>query len=372
MRSRPTTFSPGAGLRSRGSLSQRFRVWRRQPRKQSSRLFWGLLGLTALLDTFLIGLTIYLLFFTRPATPGWASRVEGDGPARRPWAACLLAAGMLGTSLAARARRPLPARGLHVAGLLGYAVVVGSAVAVSTWPQDGAAAGLTWAALLAGALGLLLDWTGGSRVSLLAGALVSAVLLFGADCWPGTAGPELPGWSALRHGGARQATGGLLVLAGYGALALAWGLGNLTLLRMLFAPHRACSIRVLSDGVFRALRLGVVLLAVGALLGGFPGWCSREACDVAVVLAGVLLLHARFAGWVQDLGLALGCAAGFAALVLAWGGLAWLPAANPAALACCGWLFWSALATASLALHATRRYWFASPDRPKTDLDDLP
>jgi hypothetical protein len=372
MRSRPTTSFPGAGRRSRGSLSQRFRVWRRQPRKQSARLFWGLLALVILLDTLLVGMAICLLFFTLPRMPSWTSWLAGEGPSRRPWAACLLAAGMLGIGLAAGPRRPRAARGLYAAGLLGYAVVVGSAAAVSSWTQDGAAAGLTWTALLAGALGLLLDWTSRSRVFLLAGALVSAVLLLEADCWPTAAGPQVPGWTAVLHGGGRQAAGGLLLLSGYAALALAGGLGNLTLLRMLLAPHRARSIRELSDGGFRALRWGVVLLAAGAALGGVPGWRSREACDVAVSLAALLLLHARFAGWMQDLGLALGCAAGFAALVLAWCGTAWLGGANPAARACFGWLCWAALATASLALHATHRWWFTSPDCPKTDLEDLP
>ena len=57
-----------------------------------------------------------------------------------------------------------------------------------------------------------------------------------------------------------------------------------------------------------------------------------------MTLAALLLLHARFAGWVQDLGLALGCAAGFIALLLAWCGLSWLPAADAAGWIAFGWL----------------------------------
>ncbi len=372
MGARPTTSSPGASRHFRGSLSQRFRLWRHQPRKQSPRLFWGLLLLGALLDTLLLGLAACLLFFAVPEATGPAGWLDGDGPARRPWGACLLAAGMLAASLAAGQRRPRAARGLYAAGLLGYAVGVGAAVALSPWPQEGAPAGLTWAALLAGALGLFLEWIGRGRTFALTGALVSSLLLLGADCWPGTAGPAVPGWTAVLHGGGRQAAGGLLTLSGYTALALSWGLGNLTLARLFLAPHRGRSIRGLSDGVFRALRLGLVLLLAGAFLGGVPGWRSPEACDVAVALAALLLLHARFAGWVQDLGLALGCAAGFAALVLAWCGTAWLGGAGRDARLCLGWLCWGALATASLALHAACRYWFTSPRLPPIDLPTRP
>ncbi len=367
MRARPTTSTPGAGRHFRGSLSQRFRVWRVQPRKQSPRLFWGLLALCALLDTFLIGLAVCLLFLAVPGTAGQGGGLPAEDPARRPWAACLLAAGMLAAGLALGQRRPRAARGLYAAGLLGYAVAVGAG-AILPGPQDSPTAGLTWATLLVGTLALLLEWAGRSRVFLLAGSLVSALLLLGADCWPAAPVPQMPGWTAVLHGDGRQTAGGLLVLAGYAALALAWGLGHLTLGRMLLTPDRGRSIRGLSDGAFRALGLGVVLLAAGAALGGVPGWRSRGACDVAVALAALFLVHARLAGWVQDLGLALGCAAGFAALVLAWCGTAWLPGAGHDARICLAWLGWATLATVSLALHATHRYWFACPPDADKDL----
>ncbi len=266
---------------------------------------------------------------------------------------------MLGAALAAARHRPRPARGLFVAGLLGYAAVAACAAAVSFWPKVGAGAvpALTATGLLAGALGLLLAWTSRTGIFAFVGVLVSALLLFGADCWPVSGEPRMPAWAAVLHGGAWHEMRGLLVLSGYAALALAWGLGNLTLGLILLAPHRGSSIRDLSGTAFRALRLGVILLGVGAALGRVPSWLSREACEPAAALAGLLLLHARFAGWVQDLGLAVGCVAGFMALLLAWCAAAWLPGAA----VCFAWLCCAALANTSFALHAARRYWFTSP-----------
>jgi hypothetical protein len=353
MRAHPPTPSLAAGRRSRGSLSERFRGWRRQPRKQSPRLFWGLLALAALLDIFVAGLAISLLSLT---AAGWT---WFESPARRPWVACLAAAAILGSVLGPARRRPWQARGLFAAGLLGFVAAIAWATAISFGPKGagGAASALTAMALLAAALGLLLAWTSRTAVFAFAGALVSALFLFGCDGWPAAAGPQLPAWTAVLQGGGWNETRGLLVLSGYAALALAWGLGNLTLGLILLAPHRGSSIREWSGGAFRALRLGVILLGAGAAMGRMPSWLSREACEPAVALAGLLLLHARFAGWVQDLGLALGCVGGFAALVLAWCGTAWLPGA----WGCFGWLCCAALANASLALHATRRYWFTPP-----------
>jgi hypothetical protein len=359
MRAHPPTPSLAAGRRSCGSLSERFRTWRRQPRKQSPRLFWGLLGLAALLDTFVSGLAVCLLFLTVPGT-SWQDWLEGDGGARLPWAACLVAAGMLGVALATSRHRPREARCLGVAGLLGYAAAAACAATLSFWPGAGDDAAWTVASLLAGGLGLLMAWTSRTRTAAFAGILVSALLLIVADCCPATTSPPVPGWDSVSSGGAWDETRGLLVLSGCAALALAWGLGNLTLLVILRAPLGGKSIRELSGSAFRVLRLGVFLLAAGAAMGPMPGWLRREAGEAVVALAGLLLLHARFAGWVQDLGLALGCVGGFAFLLLAWCGATWLPG-GPAAWRCFAWLACAVLANASLALHATRRYWFSSP-----------
>ena len=162
--------------------------------------------------------------------PGWLPGRVGPagcracGRQRGPLAVGRLSAGGAdpGGAASRRCRRPQAARGLSIVGLLGYAVVVGGAAALSSRTPSGTPAALAWAALLVGAIALFLGLSSQGRLFHVAGALVSALLLVGADCWPTTAGPPLPGWAALRHGSGWQAARGLLLLSGYAALALAW------------------------------------------------------------------------------------------------------------------------------------------------------
>src|SRR5262249_58310266 len=67
----------------------------------------------------------------------------------------------------------------------------------------------------------------------------------------------------------------LTIVSSYAAFALAWGLGNINLGLMVFAPRRTDLVKTLSQFCYRAIQIGVVLLAAGTLLGGFwaaEGW----------------------------------------------------------------------------------------------------
>lgn len=369
MRGQPTTSWQAGGRRSRGSLSERLRAWRRQPRKQSPHLYWGLLAVGALLDAFVIGLTVGMVILTWP----WRglTRIAADvGPGLAGIDLCqtwipLLTACALGFGLAVRKHRPRAARLLEVAGLVGCLAVTGAAAGVWGQSVDGSARqALAWVALLASGLGALMSVTHRSALFAFFGAMISCLGLLLADRWPTLAAPRVPGWEWLRAGDPWQAACGLSVLAGFAALALAWGLGHATLGLIAVAPHRRSLIRGSAECVGQALGWGVLLLGAGAVLGGAPVWDPTTLGCLAVALPALLLLHARFAGWVQDLGLALGCLAGPAAALLAWSLNAWLPTErHGVALGCLGWMCCATLAGASLSLHAMRRYWFACPPR---------
>jgi hypothetical protein len=176
----------------------------------------------------------------------------------------------------------------------------------------------------------------------------------------------LPPVAELLSGGPWQAARGLTLAAACGTLAVAWALGNLTLGLLLAVPQRRSSARTVSDGAYGALGLGVLLLACALLLGGMPGWQPAEAGAVAALAGFAFLLHARFAGWVQDLGLALGCSAGFLALVLANAAAPALVEGGPhgPGMRVLSWAVCVAAANVSLALHAVRRYWFTCPQMP--------
>ena len=78
------------------------------------------------------------------------------------------------------------------------------------------------------------------------------------------------------------------------------------------------------------LQAGTLLLAAGTLLGGvwasyswgrFWGWDPKETWALIALLVYLAVLHARFAGWIRELGLALGSILGGLAVVMAWYGV---------------------------------------------------
>jgi hypothetical protein len=360
MRGQPTTSAPGARRRS-DSLSERFGAWRVQPRKRSPRLYWGLLAVGALLDTFAAGLFACLL-----TLPGLSAEVLAGSSTlalRGPWLCALLAAGLLAVSWLA----PGSGRGhfYYYAGILcGVGAAVAASVRLYAW---GGVSGCptAWTGCVALACGLVLEAAYRRGVVAFAASVGGGLFLLLAEQLPGSV-PDFPPVARLLGGGAWQTARGLALVAACGALAVAWALGNMTLVLVLAVPQRRSSARVVSDGAYCALGLGVLLLAGALLLGGMPSWEPAEVGAVAALVGFAFLLHARFAGWVQDLGLALGCAAGFLALVLASCAAPALESEglHGAGVRVLAWAVCVAAANVSLALHAVRRYWFTSPRVP--------
>src|SRR5262249_13386538 len=95
-------------------------------------------------------------------------------------------------------------------------------------------------------------------------------------------------------------------------------------------PERQDRIRLLSGLCYRAIQVGVLLLFLGTMLGGFWaaeswgrfwGWDPKEVWALIALLCYVIPLHARYAGWVGDFGLAACAVACFASVVMAWYGV---------------------------------------------------
>jgi hypothetical protein len=332
-------------------LSESLRTWRLQPRKRSPRLFWGLLAAGAVLDTFAAGLLACLL-----TLPGYSAEHSERSTqlALGGVGACgFLAAGLLATCLLMR--KPGPVWVCYYVGVLSAAgAAAGAAVRLHV---AGSVPGcsLAWTGCLALACGLTLEAGYRHGVLALGGSAAGSLLLFLAERFPQLSGPvRAEMWPTAR---------GLIIAAACGAQAVAWFLGNHTLALLLVVPQRRSSARTVSDGAYHGLALGVLLLACALLLGGMPSWEPAVVGEVAALVGLAILLHARFAGWVQDLGLALGCTAGFLLLVLAhsaaplFDGLG-LPGTSVRAFS---WVVWAAAANASLSIHAVRRYWFSCP-----------
>jgi ABC-type transport system involved in cytochrome c biogenesis permease subunit len=153
----------------------------------------------------------------------------------------------------------------------------------------------------------------------------------------------------------------LTITAGYGAGALAWGLGLIALGYYLVGRYRApaetleraaagghrpahgyqppaearrrrapeeCS--NLGTYIYKASQVAFLLLAAGTILGGlwadvswgrFWGWDSKEVWALISVLAYAVVFHGRYAGLFGNFGLAAGSVLGATAIIMAWYGV---------------------------------------------------
>lgn len=134
----------------------------------------------------------------------------------------------------------------------------------------------------------------------------------------------------------------LTIVSSYAAGALAWGLGILALGHYLFGRYiegpggrkrapAACA--ELAGYVYKAMQVAVILLAAGTILGGlwadvswgrFWGWDPKEVWALVSLLAYMVVLHGRYAGWIGNFGLAAGAVVGAAVIGMSWYGVNFL------------------------------------------------
>ena len=134
----------------------------------------------------------------------------------------------------------------------------------------------------------------------------------------------------------------LTIVSSYAAGALAWGLGILSLGHYLLGRYptgsggrvrapEACA--DLAAWIYKAMQVAVILLAAGTILGGlwadvswgrFWGWDPKEVWALVSLLAYMVVLHGRYAGWIGNFGLAAGAVLGAAVIGMSWYGVNFL------------------------------------------------
>jgi ABC-type transport system involved in cytochrome c biogenesis permease subunit len=303
----------------------------------------------------------------------WFNRVN---PFQKAWLASLLAAVLLAAALAT-ARWPGMGRAFFACGMAAYAGALVCAVA-GFWcrvtisgrpPVSNMYESVIWVAFMTALFGLLLELIYRKGVIAFAGALVSTLGFVLADQLPLTFSPSIQPLQAVLRSNYWLIIHVLTIVSSYAAFALAWGLGNLNLGLILLRPQRRDLIRTLSDFSYRAIQIGVVLLAAGTLLGGFWaaeswgrfwGWDPKEVWALIALLCYLIPLHARYIGWVREFGLALCSVICFASVVMAWYGVNFVLGAGLHSYGFGGgndaWVYWGGLLNISLAVHAALRY----------------
>ena len=122
----------------------------------------------------------------------------------------------------------------------------------------------------------------------------------------------------------------LTITLGYAAFLLSMGLGHMVLWKHLQGPDQKEELTALHTALYKAVQVGVVLLAAGTLLGGvwanyswgrFWGWDPKEVWALIALLGYLAILHARFTGWIGAFGIAAWSVLAFQGVLMAWYGV---------------------------------------------------
>jgi ABC-type transport system involved in cytochrome c biogenesis permease subunit len=119
----------------------------------------------------------------------------------------------------------------------------------------------------------------------------------------------------------------MTVMTGYVAFALAWMRGNIALGFIASRGRDAAVVEELNKINALMLRIGVLMLCIGTLLGAvwaefawgrFWGWDPKEVWALITLLGYLALLHARRIGWARQYGLAAWSVGCFVLVLCAW------------------------------------------------------
>jgi ABC-type transport system involved in cytochrome c biogenesis permease subunit len=226
-----------------------------------------------------------------------------------------------------------------------------------------------WVSFMTSVFALILESIYRRRVIALAGAMVATLGLVLADQMPLALDPKITGLQAVLRSNFWLTIHVITIVSSYGGGALAWGLGNLSLILLVFGLGSKETIKTLSNFTYRAMQIAVLLLAAGTFLGGwwaayswgrFWGWDPKENGALIALLCYVIPLHMRYIGWIKDFGTAIAAIVCFAAIMTSWYGVNFIFPAGLHAYADGGggatWVYWAACINLQWVLVASLIY----------------
>jgi ABC-type transport system involved in cytochrome c biogenesis permease subunit len=122
----------------------------------------------------------------------------------------------------------------------------------------------------------------------------------------------------------------LTIVSSYAAFALTAALGHIALVMSFWGKRYRAAQGEVQFFIYRAMQIGILLLATGTILGGvwanyswgrFWGWDPKETWALITLLCYLALLHGRLAGWWKGFGLAIGSVICFLSVIMSWYGV---------------------------------------------------
>ncbi len=161
-----------------------------------------------------------------------------------------------------------------------------------------------------------------------AGFVVLALLL--ADQFPNVLDPNIRPLTPVLRDNFWLTTHVLTITLGYAAFGLTYALGHVSLAFHLWRPSARPQLDALTQYTYRAMQVGVLLLAAGTGLGGlwanyawgrFWGWDPKETWSLIALLSYLIVLHGRYSGWLTTFSLNVAACVCFNAVLMAWYGV---------------------------------------------------
>jgi len=265
--------------------------------------------------------------------PKWKLELETLYQAMHPirWAwICYLAGGIILALTWIRARKPGYVAGwtlvtvgllLQIAGFISRIIISGRPPVTNMYES------VIWVAFGTVLFALIFETIYRTRWILLGAVPVAVVSLILADSQPVALDRSIQPLVPVLQSNFWLTTHVLTICLSYAAFLLAVGLAHIALGHVI---ARRTPTPALYNYIYRTLQVGVLLLAIGTILGGvwanyswgrFWDWDPKETWALVALLSYLFLLHGRIAGRWSGFGLAVGSILGFITIVMAWYGV---------------------------------------------------
>ncbi len=202
---------------------------------------------------------------------------------------------------------------------------------ISGWvPVTNMYESVIYVGLGAAVFGVIFELLYRKKYILAVAAAISTMTLILADNCPAVLDPSFQPLQPVLRSNYWLIIHVMSITLSYAAFALALGISNITLGYYLFGAEKQEEVAALSKFTYKTLQVGVLLLAMGTILGGvwaddawgrFWGWDPKEVWALIALLGYLAVLHARYIGWAGHRGLAALSVACFSLVVMAWYGV---------------------------------------------------
>ncbi|HEX7502110.1 MAG TPA: cytochrome c biogenesis protein CcsA [Acidobacteriota bacterium] len=184
---------------------------------------------------------------------------------------------------------------------------------------------VAWTAVI---MGLVMAWLQKQPLGLLAGGLAGLAFLVIAGRYS-LDGDTMGMLAAVLDSNLWLATHVVTIALGYAGCVVAGVIGHVVIIQELLR-QRSAAIAATARSLYAVLGFGLVFTSVGTLMGGiwadqswgrFWGWDPKENGALLIIIWLAVLFHARLAGWIGHVGLAVGGIGSAITVVLAWFGV---------------------------------------------------